>query len=74
MSIKVGTLCSKVALVRDGLAFHLHHPRHASLPVDNADYRANVDLLREYGTISREALAKLCAGQQAVMGDLNRFA
>ena len=68
MSIKVASLCSRIAVARNSVAFHLHHPRHASLPIDDRDYRNNVALLEEYRTLSRDALAQLCAAQQRTMG------
>ncbi len=73
MSIKVGTLLTKVALLRDGVALHMNHPRQASLPVNNIDYRHNVSLLREYRRLSREELDHLCGEQRLTMGDPNRF-
>jgi hypothetical protein len=68
MSAKVKALCTRVAVVRAGMAFHLHHPRHAALPVDDPDYRHNIAVLREYQTLSREAFEELCAVQRRTMG------
>jgi hypothetical protein len=74
MSMKVARLCARVARVRDAAAFHLHHPRHSSLPVDDENYRSNVLLLREYHALSPSALVELCRAQGATMGDASRFA
>jgi GT2 family glycosyltransferase len=73
MSIKVATLCRRIARVRDGTAFHLCHPRHSSLPIGDASYRSNVSLLREYRALSHAALIQLCRAQGATMGNPSRF-
>lgn len=73
MSLKVSALCAQIAVVRGGLAYHLHHPRHAALPVDDADYQRNLTLLREYRTFSTEALALMCDIHRQTMGDSRRF-
>ncbi len=67
MSIKVAKLCTRVGIVRDGLAFHLHHPRHAALPVTDPDYLRNVELLREYAAASTVELDRMCAVQSRAL-------
>ena len=73
MSMKVRALCPRVAVARGAVAYHLHHPRHAEIPVDAPDYRNNVAILREYQGLSREALDALCTAQRQTMGDEQRF-
>jgi glycosyltransferase involved in cell wall biosynthesis len=74
MSIKVARLCGRVARVHDSAAFHLHHPRHASLPVDHESNRSNVFQRWEYNALSPNAQVELCRTQGATMGDASRFA
>lgn len=73
MSLKVAALCTRVGMLRDSLAVHLHHPRHAALPVDDPAYRRNVELLAGYRKLSREKIAKMCSTARGTMGDASRF-
>lgn len=61
MSIKVGKLCTRVGMGRDGVAFHLYHPRHASLPLQDPSYLRNLEILREYAAAAQLELEQLCA-------------
>jgi hypothetical protein len=73
MSIKVLTLLDKTATLAGATAYHLHHTRRGADIGGDRRYRDNVDLLRAYQAMSRDALSSLCDAQRESMGDPGKY-
>jgi hypothetical protein len=63
MSTKILRMTTRCAVAKEGVAFHLWHPRRRP-ESENADYRANLQRADSYRTMSDVSLAALCQEQR----------
>lgn len=54
-------------------ALHLWHPRSAQTTVGQPHYRANCQLLEDYGKYSRATMERLWEVQRQIMGDADKY-
>jgi hypothetical protein len=63
MSTKILRMTTRCAVAKEGVAFHLWHPRRRP-EADNAHYRANLQRADSYRAMSDDSLAALCQEQR----------
>lgn len=73
MEHKLSRAGIRPGVVGDLPGFHLYHPRHATPPTQNPNYRNNLALLAQLRAMPDDALRRMCEVSQQIIGNPDMY-